>query len=212
MTVENPQRVTINGILFKLCREAIVLVPYIDGKYKTGLLIGQPKWSQGGGSQTNYSVDPPRAVTGDDPPITLREALRWSLLAIEERERTVNRSLTVDLTPSKFDALVCAFYQKGNVPLPDGRIFLKTVCGFFNAGDSPRALASFMFFNSGADNVPTDGHTGRRADEIRMAYGNYGDLSQVSFWANGNPRTTARSFLKSSELATILRELAPDRA
>lgn len=212
MTVENPQLVTINGVLFKLCREALVLVPYPDGTYKTGPKKGQAKWSQGPASQTNYSVDPLRPVEGSDPPINLHEALRWSVLGMLEREKTINRLLKVTITPGQFDAVLCCYYQRGNVrlPPPDEVSFLECVVALFNAEDHTRALASFMRFNSGADNKPTDGHTKRRAGEILMGYGMYGDISKVPFWT-GNPNTTEREFVDSSQLVSMLRELAPDR-
>src|SRR5688572_23650590 len=83
------------GALFIAKREALVLVPYQDG---THVSIGF--------GRNNPQPVPER--------ITPKQAVRWLLEDIQEREGAVRRSLSKPVTQNQFDALVSAYYQGGN--------------------------------------------------------------------------------------------------
>lgn len=176
MTTASPQHVSINGLIFLCQREALVTCAYRDGGTDE-----HPKWSIGAGSQTNVKE-------GDV--ITLPEAFKRLRADVAEREKTLNRKLTVQLTPWAFDALFSIFYQRGTAAL-------NRIGDLFNAGQTDAAIWAFTEFPNGAAGGFSPGHAKRRAREMMVAWdANYGDLSKIPFY-DGDPRKVEKQWIDS---------------
>lgn len=170
-----------NGAKFIAAREALVLVAYEDGRHADGT----PKYSIGFGSQRN------QPKPGDR--IAVEDAFKLLRADLDARDAIIAKAITVPIKQQEWDAVASLFYQAGSKPL-------RAVGELFNAGKPILALGTFMQFNSGADGVPTDGHTKRRAREMIMGIdGYYGDLSQVAFF-EGNPRVVERKWMPLPEV------------
>jgi GH24 family phage-related lysozyme (muramidase) len=171
-------RVSPNGLLFTVCREAIVLVAYEDGKH---LSIGM-------GSNS------PDLKEGDA--ITVHEALQRFKADIAAREAIVNRSLKVEVSQQTFDCLVDFYYQNANKVDGQGRPGFKTVVSLINAGDLNGAAEQLPEWHFNSAGEPKSGlKTRRLMEQAVMVHGDYGDLSTVKLW-RGNPRTTKPELYK----------------
>lgn len=147
MTIANPQYV-IREALIDICqREAIVRVPYPDGKGH----------SQGVGNQWNYDLN--RPVQYGDPIISVPRAIEWLKLAVAEREITLNRMLKVEITAHQFSALHSLFYQAGTDEL-------REVAGLFNDRKPNLAMCAFAKFTKNAAGEDSEGIAYRRLCEI----------------------------------------------
>ena len=169
-----------------LQREAIVTVAYSDDT------TGGGKWSQGAGSQWNYNLS--RAVKGDDPPITIEEAVVWTKAGVASRLETIRGILKVEITPDQMGSVHSLYFQHGSAPL-------NRVVSLFNAGKPFAAMLAFSEFASGQNGVQTEGHSKRRALEIAAGYGLYPADSQIPVY-EGNPRdpNTQRHFVDGTTL------------
>lgn len=194
MTVERPQRVDRDGYIDILQREAIVLVPYPDDSRLKYQPIGPDTLhSQGVGNQTNYSVDPPRAVKADDLPITVEKAVEWLKKAVSSREPAINKALKVQVTQHQFNALHSIYYQFGTKAL-------KRIAGLFNAGRPWAAMLAFSEFPFGQDEVQTEGHSKRRISEMAMGgFAYYDDQEKIPVY-DGDPRATPRRYVSAADL------------
>lgn len=154
---------SIRGIKFTACREAFVARPYPDGKHGEA--------SQGFGLQ-----DGKPQIGG--PAISLNEGLLALVRAIRERDKSLAAVIKVPLLQHEWDALSSLFYQKGSVVLKGSpEKGLPNIPFLFNTEPSWKAIREFIKFNSGADNIPTRGHTIRRVREMDLGLdGDYGDI------------------------------------
>lgn len=153
--------------------EAVVLVPYPDGKH----------YSQGLGH-----YDP--ALRPDSPPITVDQA--WALFAedLVPREAIVSKMVTVPLKQHEFDALVSLYYNKGNA--------LRPVAELINAGQPMDAMGRMLAVNRDEKGVFKPGLAARRLREMQIFLkADYGDQPQpakpapmLKLW-RGDPKTTA---------------------
>lgn len=173
MTLAVPLHITRDGYIEILQREAIVLVPYPDGKFGPGPRQGEPKHSQGVGSQTNWDADPPREVRADDKAITVERAVVWLKKSVEEREQTINRLLEVEITRHQFTAIHSLFYQSGSDEM-------REVVGLFNKGKPYLAICAFAKFTKDSKGEDSEGLAYRRAGEIAIgAFGYYDDQTRI---------------------------------
>lgn len=195
MTEKNPQHVDRDGLIDILQREAIVLVPYPDGKFLQGPRKGEIKWSQGPGSQVNYNDDPPREVRGDDRPITINEAVEWLKKSVAKREVIINRKLTIPITQHQFNALHSIYYQFGTEALD-------RIAGLFNESKTWEAILAFAEFPFGQNRKQTSGHSKRRISEIAMAaFGYYDDQDKIPlFETEPYLIPSSRRFISASDL------------
>src|SRR3712207_4650644 len=125
-----PMRVSLNGLEFIACREALVTVAYHDGKHPDGT----PKWSIGFGSQT----PPPKE--GDT--ITVADAFERLKADVRSREPAVNKALTREISQHAFDALFSLYYQAGSAAM-------QAVADKFNSGPEIWAILEFAAWNFG---------------------------------------------------------------
>lgn len=175
--------ITKDGYIDLMQREAIVLVPYVDGD----------GWSQGIGSQTNYSADPHRPVRADDPPITVQQAVDWLKVAVDHRMVVIEKKLKVPITDHQATALHSIYYQFGSVALD-------RITGLFNEGKPMAAMLAFSEFPFGQNRKQTEGHSKRRLCEMAIAmFGYYGEQDKVPVF-DGNPRETERRYIDASTL------------
>jgi GH24 family phage-related lysozyme (muramidase) len=184
MTATNPQRVSRDGYIELMQREAIVLVPYLDDNPNTEQL----EWSQGMGCQTNYRKTPPRPVQEDDEPIDVATALAWLRRSVAEREDLLNKWLSVDVTRGQFDALHSLLYQRGTKAA-------REIIALFNADKPNLAMCRFAHFPNGASGVDTEGHAMRRLMEICIAFReDYGEQTKVKIYDERPVKGKANQF------------------
>jgi hypothetical protein len=184
MTATNPQRVSRNGYIELIQREAIVLVPYLDDNPNTEQL----EWSQGMGCQTNFRLDPPGPVQEHDPPIDIDTALDWLRRSVTYREFLLNNWLTVDITQGQFDALHSLLYQRGTKAT-------REIIALFNADKPNLAMCRFAHFPNGASGVDTEGHAMRRLMEICIAFReDYGEQKLVKVYDERPVKGKANQF------------------
>lgn len=155
------------GILFIACREAIVEVPYQDGKY---LSLG-------------CGHNGPDVKPGDR--CTPQQALAQLKADLVVRERDVNRVLRVMLWQPTFDALVSLHYNRGNRDFPE-------MMALVNAGNMAGASAMFPTLDTNLAGQHLAGLRTRRLAEQKMFdNGDYGLLATIPWW-KGDPHTTPR--------------------
>ncbi len=162
------QQITLKGLAFICRREALVTVPYQDGKH---LSIG-------------FGSNGPHVKPGME--VTLEEALELLRFDVADIERRLNRSLTIELHPWRFDALGSAAYNLGVTGIK-GVIQLVNARKFTAAMDE---LEKRHKIKAGADFVVSEGLLKRRRKErIMFEKGEYGELSPIPTW-RGNPHKT----------------------
>lgn len=152
-----------------LCtEEACVLVPYPDG----------PHLSVGFGHN-----DARLKLT--DPPITVKRAIEMLREDLKSREADINRMLRFDAGARGqrvFDALLDAYYNKGNQVRP--------VIELFNRGQETDAIEHLRTINKNAAGEYKAGLARRREREIGIwLHGDYGDISTMKLW-RGDPHKT----------------------
>lgn len=144
--------------------EALVLVSYPDGEHR----------SIGAGHNDS-------ALTPDSK-ITLEEALALLAVDLVSREAAVAKMLKVPIKQWEFDALVDAYYNKGNLVAP--------VIDLLNAGHTGDAMAHLLTINRNKAGVFLPGLAKRRFREMQLfLYGDYGDLTTIKVW-RGPPSST----------------------
>lgn len=191
MTVEAPQYVDLAGLIDLVQHEAIVLVPYEDGEYKTGPRKGQKKYSIAMGSQTPE-------VRADDPPITIPQAFERLRVDVDARCVDVNRRLKVSITQHQFNAIHSLYYQGGSEAL-------NYVADLYNAGKPMAAILAHAKYryNKGE---PSEGLAARRADEIAVARrGAYGDQTIIRVY-DADPKTTKPRLVSVAEVFPAIEE------
>lgn len=133
------------GICELLREEAIVLVPYPDGK--------PGEFSIGAGH-----LDP--SLTADSPAITVEEAMRLFAEDMRPREAFVEKVVNVPMKQHEFDALVSLYYNKGSQLLP--------VAALLNEGRVGDAMAQMLTINRNAKGEFRAGLAKRRNREMLM--------------------------------------------
>jgi GH24 family phage-related lysozyme (muramidase) len=178
-----------SGFRFGCCREARSSVAYADGIGKHADGTEYQKYSWGFGSQ-----EPPPILGQRLPEI---EAFRIMKAHYDRNDVTIARALEPclregsnlpPLMQQHWDAIASLFYQRGSRAL-------EAVAAHFNEGERSRAMMEFANWNSGQDGVPTEGHSNRRALEIKLGtHGDYDDISRYKFF-DGPPKTTPVQWL-----------------
>lgn len=149
-----------------------MLVPYPDGTDKK---TGETKFSEGFGHND-------AALTANSPAITLDQTIKMLRDDLAPRVATVNRMLKVPATQWIFDAILDAYYNKGNLVRP--------VIDFLNRGLEESAIAYLRTLNYNDKGERLSGLARRREREIGVwRHGDYGDVSHMKLW-RGNPHTT----------------------
>lgn len=133
------------GICELLREEAIVLVPYPDGK--------EGEFSIGAGH-----LD--KALKADSPAITVEEAMRLFAEDMTPREAFVSKVVKVPIEQHQFDALVSLYYNKGSLLLP--------VATMLNDGRVGDAMAQMLTINRNAKDEWKLGLAKRRMREVQM--------------------------------------------
>lgn len=156
-----------SGIKFIAQREALVTVPYRDGGTDAS-----PKFSFGFGNQ---DLVPPNGAQ-----CTYESAMEALKASVAKRDLIIGNALKVPVTQPQWDGICSLLYQRGSFAM-------RSVVAYYNNNEPVNALAEFMRWNSGQDGKPTFGHSKRRAREILMSLGDYGDISKYLLFA-GDPR------------------------
>ena len=148
-----------NGLCYIAREEAIVLVPYLDGKY----------YAQGVGHN-----DP--LLTAESPAKTLEEVWAEFRQGLIPREKTVNNWLKVTAHQNEFDCFVSSYLNAGSK--------VKGVVDLFNKGDKLEAMALLVSFNRISKTGQfSPGLARRRVREMQIFLkADYGDLSTVKLW------------------------------
>lgn len=144
---------TYRGLCAIAREEAVVLVPYPDGR--------PGEFSIGIGH-----YDP--TLKADSPAITIEEA--WELFRSDmaPRELEVAKMLKMSVVPQENDALVSAYYNKGSKVRP--------VIDLINKGEKMEAMALLLTINRNAQGEFKAGLASRREREMRMFLrGDYSD-------------------------------------
>ena len=153
------------GMLFIARREAMVLVPYMDG---THVSVG-------------FGRNNPQPVPTK---ITPQQAVRWLIEDIRDREEVVNRSLSKEVTQNEFDALLSAYYQGGS------RNLHPLAQAINDDDDRSTAIEMFPLLNTNRAGEPKPGLTKRRLmEQAIFRDADYGQLLPLPMW-EGDPRTT----------------------
>lgn len=158
-----------------LCtEEACVLVPYPDG----------PHLSNGFGHND-------AALQLGGPPITVQQAIDQLIADLAPREIAVTKMFESTPKQQEFDAILDAYYNKGNKVRP--------VVDLINRGSIDEALALLLTINRDANGVYRAGLARRRQREVNIFLrGDYGDISRMKLW-RGNPHTTVPEIIPFPE-------------
>jgi GH24 family phage-related lysozyme (muramidase) len=157
-------RTSLLGVLFIARREALVLVPYPDGTHV----------SVGFGRNNPQPV--PRRITP-------KQAVKWLVEDIRDREAVVNNSLTEIVKQNEFDALLSAYYQGGTRNL--GPLALA-----INKGDKKGAIELFPTLDKNRAGERKPGlHKRRLMEQAIFERGDYGQLLPLPLW-EGDPKKT----------------------
>ncbi len=156
---------TRNGVAFIARREGFVSVAYPDGRYfSIGFGYNGPDVSE---SQS----------------ITFQRGLELLETVVHDVAKRVDRKLTLQLHPHRFDALVSAAYNLGVTGI-NGVIMLVNQRMFIDAMDE---LEKRNKVKVGNNFEVSEGLRRRRARERDMFLNaNYGDIDMIPTW-NGDP-------------------------
>ncbi len=149
-----PMKTSVQGLLFLMNKEGVVLTSYRDS---VGVwTIGVGHTAAAGAPKPNPGLE-----------ITLERAVELFRKDVQKYEAAVNRAVTVIITQYQFDALVSFHYNTGG-------IVKARLTKLLNAGDIHKAGDAFMGWLKPASII------GRREDEQELfRIGNYGNISKV---------------------------------
>lgn len=161
--------VSYRGLCAIAREEAMVLVPYPDGK----------NFAQGVGHN-----DP--LLKADSPPWTVEESWAKFIEDVALREKIVHNFIKVPMKQNEEDALVYFYYQAGSK--------IRSVAALINAGQPVEAMAMLLAYNRNEAGEFKLGLAGRRLREARMfLVGDYSDeattVPKLKLW-RGNPKST----------------------
>lgn len=163
-----------DGILFIACREAVVEVPYQDGAH---LSIG-------------CGHNGPDVLPTDH--WSPRRALAQLKSDMGQRERDVNRLLSIQLRQHEFDALVSFHYNRGNRDFAYHVVGTQTIVEAVNSSDEAEIVRLWPTFDTNVAGAHLPGLRLRREAELALFLrGDYGSLVSIPWW-RGNPRRTRR--------------------
>lgn len=158
-------KMSAKGIRALALEEALVLVAYQDGEHMS--------WG--------FGHNDPALKPGDTT--TIERALALLAEDLTPREDIVARMIKVPMAEHENDALVSAYYNKGNKLVPVARLI--------NVGERNEAMAALLTINRNDAGEFKPGLAERRMREMRMFLrGDYGDLSKKIKFYCGDPKTT----------------------
>lgn len=127
----------------------------------------------------------------DDPPITVQQAIDLLIADLAPREAAVSKMFSVPVLQQEFDAILDAYYNKGNLVRPVVRLI--------NEGRKSDALDQLLTINRDASGTYRAGLARRRQREVEIfLHGDYGDISKMKLW-RGDPHKTAPEIIPFPE-------------